>query len=256
MKRLQSRAELKQNILLALGHPYVNVNLSDEHLDMCIDSSLRHFFKYNPYGSFEAHYLYTVGATDVTNGYIPIPRWIDAVVEVLAKGMSISDLSFATAEYQMSRETFMAAQRFNNVSLVDYVTLKQRLYHTQQIITPAKTFEYVRYQRRLIPNFTFKEGDILAFHVYENVDPEAVDIGKPQGSVLPAADLWDDETLRAIAIAEAKKTWGMILKKFGSVVLPGGVTLDGQKIYDEGNQEFITITERMLDSNPIDFFMG
>lgn len=254
MKRIQSRGELKQRILLDLGHPYINVNLSDEHLDNCIDTSLRHFFKYHPYGSFESFYVYSVTAKDEVNEYIPVPRWIDAVVEVLSKGMSISDLSFATAEYQMSRETFMAAQRFNNVSLVDFVTMKQRLYHTQQIITPAKTFEFVKYQRRLIPQFKFKEGDLIAMRVYENADPEAKDIGKTE--VIPAADLWDDEVLRELAVAIAKKTWGGILKKFGSVVLPGGVTLDGQKLYDEGDSEFKKITEDFLNSNPIDFAMG
>lgn len=256
MIRIQTRAELKNRVLLALGHPYINVNLTDEHLDMCVDNALRHFFKYSPFGSFENCYLYTVGADDVTNGWFPIPRTIDAVVEVLGKGMSISDLSFATAEYQMSRETFMAAQRFNNVSLVDFVTMRQRLYHTEQIINPAKSFEFVRYQRRLIPLFTIKEGDILALRVYENVDPEAADVGIDPADVIPSADLWDDEILKELVIADAKKTWGMILKKFGNVNLPGGVSLDGQKLYDEGRGEWEDVTNRMLNQNPIDFMMG
>ena len=256
MRRIQSRAELKHKVLLALGHPYINVNLSDEHLEQSIDNALRQFFKSSPYGSFENFYLYTVAAEDEANGYLPVPRWIDSVVEVLAKGMSISDLSFATAEYQMSRETFMAAQRFNNVSLVDYVSLKQRLYHTQQIITPAKAFEFVRYQRRLIPQFKFKEGDLLAMRVYENTDPEAADIGKAPESVIAAADLWDDEDLKELAIADAKKTWGNILRKFGNVVLPGGVTLNGEQMYQEGMADFQRISDRMLFGNPVDFFMG
>lgn len=256
MKRVQSREELRHKILLALGHPQINVNLSDEQIDMAIDTSLRHFFKYSPYGSFENHYIYQVTADDVASGYIPIPRYIDAVIEVIPPGSTISDLSFATAEYQMTRETFMAAQRFNNVSLVDFVTMRQRLYHTQQIINAAKTFEFVRYQRRLIPNFKIREGEVIALRVYENVDPEAADVGKDPNSVIPAADLWDDEVLKELAVAECKVIWGNILKKFGQVILPGGVSLDGQKIYDEGKAEFNHITDRMLYSNPVDIFMG
>lgn len=256
MQRIQSRAELKHKILLALGHPYIRVDLSDEHLDMSIDNALRHFFKYSPYGSFENHLAYQVTADDVTNGYIPVPRHIDAVVELLPHGNTLSDLSFATAEYQMQRETFMAAQRFNNVSLVDYVALKLRLYNTQLIINAAKTFEFVRYQRRLIPQFTFKEGDILVLKVYENVDPEAADVGIDPANVIPAADMWDDEVLKELAIADAKKTWGNILRKFGNVILPGGVALDGKSIYEEGDREFNEITERMIYANPVDFFMG
>lgn len=254
MKRVQSRAELKHKILLSLGHPYIRVDLSDEHIDMAIDTALRHFFKYSAYGSFENHYVYTVTAEDVANKYIPIPRYIDAVVEVLSKGMSIHDLSFMTAEYQMTRETFLAAQRFNNISLLDFVTLKQRLYNTEQIISQPKGFEFVRYQRRLIPYFNYQEGTIIALRVYENVDPEGADVGKTD--VIPANDLWDDEVLKELAVAECKQIWGNILKKFGQVVLPGGVTLDGQKIFDEGKEEFDKITNNMLYSNPVDFFMG
>lgn len=256
MKRIQSRAELKHKILLELGHPYIKVNLSDEHIDMAIDTALRHFFKYSPWGSFESHYIYTITDADVTNGYIPIPRTIDAVVEVIPTGTSLSDLSFATAEYQMSRETFMAAQRFNNVSLVDFVSMKERLYNTMLIVSPPTSFEFVRYQRRLIPNFGLISGNVIALRCYENVDPEAADVGIDPSKVIPAADLWDDEVLKELAVAECKVLWGNILKKFGQVVLPGGVTLDGQKLYDEGKEEFNRITDNMLYKNPIDFFMG
>jgi len=256
MKRLQSRADLKHKILLELGHPYINVNLSDEHIDNAIDTALRFFFKYSSYGSFESHYVYTITDQDVTNGYIPIPRWIDAVVEVIPAGTSLSDLSFATAEYQMSRETFMAAQRFNNVSLVDFVSLKERLYNTMLIISPPTAFEFVRYQRRLIPSFGLLSGQIIALRVYENVDPESADLGNDPSKVIPAADLWDDEILKQLAVAECKVMWGNILKKFGQVVLPGGVTLDGQKIYDEGKADFDRISASLLDQNPVDFFMG
>lgn len=256
MKRVQSRAELKHKILLALGHPYIKVNLTDEHLDMCIDNSLRHFFKYSPYGSFENFYIHQITAQDVTNGYIPVPRTIDAVVEVLPRGFAFSDLSFMTVEYQMTRDIFMGGNGFNNISLLDYVTMQQRLYNTAKVLIPARTFEFVRYQRRLIPTFTYIEGQILAMRVYENVDPEAADVGIDPANVIPAADLWDDEVLKELSIAEAKKTWGGILKKFGQVILPGGVALDGQKMYEEGKEEFDKITSNMLNANPIDFMMG
>ena len=256
MIRVTTRDGLRHKILLALGHPYINVNLSDEHINMAIDTALRNFFKYSPYGSFESHYIYTMSQADVDNGYIPVPRTINAVVEVIPKGLSLTDLSFMTAEYQMTRETFMAAQRFNNVSLVDFVALKQRLYNTQMILDQPKGFTFVRYQRRLIPNFSVREGTIIALKCYENVDPEAGDDGIDPDSVIPANDLWDDETLKDLAVAECKKVWGNILRKFGGVILPGGVSLDGQKMYEEGEADFKKIVNDMLYSNPIDFFMG
>lgn len=256
MKRIQSRAELKHKILLELGHPYINVNLSDEHMDLSVDKALRHFFKYSPYGSFENHYLYVIQPEDVTNGWIPIPRTIDAVVEVLDAGISLSDLSFATVEYQMTRDTFMSGMRFNNISLLDFVTMRQRLENTMSVIRAAARFEFIRYQRRLIPTFDLIAGNTLALRVYENVDPEAADLGIDPSDVIPSLDLWDDELLFQLALAQCKMTWGNILKKFGQVVLPGGVTLDGQKMYDEGKSEFDRASESMISFNPVDFFMG
>jgi hypothetical protein len=256
MKRVQSRTELRDKILLSLGHPYIRVNIADEQFDAAIDNALRTFFKYSPFGSYESHYVYKINATDVNNGYIPIPRNIDAIVEVLHIGSSLSDLSFATAEYQLTRETFMSAQKFTNVSLVDYVTLQQRLYNTQQIIEAPKSFEFVRYQRRLIPNFTIVDGGSIALRCYENVDPEAVDVGYDPTKVISANDLWDDEILLKLSIAEVKKIWGYILKKFGQVVLPGGVTLDGKEIYSEGTMELDALIKDLVFGSPIDFFMG
>lgn len=256
MKRVQSRSELKEKILLTLGHPYIRVDLSDAHIDLAVDTALRHFFKHSPYGSFESHYTYLITDDDITNGYIPIPRYIDAVVEVIPGGMGLSDMSFMSVEYQMQRETAMAAMRFNNVSLVDFVTMKQRLYNTNMILSQPKGFEFVRYQRRLIPYFNIKAGQTIALKCYENVDPEAADVGKEPLEVISSADLWDDETLKDLAVAECKVLWGNILKKFGQVVLPGGVTLDGQKIYEEGKMEVDKITSELLNASPIDFFMG
>lgn len=256
MKRVQSREELKHKVLLTLGHPYIQVNVSAEHLDLAIDNAMRQFFKHSIYGSFESHYAVTTTAEDVSRNYISVPRNIDAVVEVIPKGMSISDLSFMTAEYQMTRETFMAAQRFNNVSLVDFVTLKQRLYHTQQIISAPLSFEFIRYQRRLIPLFTFRENQVIVFRCYENVDPESEDVGVDPSMAIDASDLWDDDNLLKLSVAETKVIWGTILKKFGNVVLPGGITLDGSRINDEGKSEIREVIDEMLHGNPIDFSMG
>lgn len=256
MKRVQSRSELKDKILLTLGHPYIRVDLSDAHIDLAVDTALRHFFKHSPYGSFESHYIYTITDDDITNGYIPVPRYIDAVVEVIPGGIGLSSMSFMTVEYQMQRETAMAAMRFSNVSLVDFVTMKERLYNTSLVLSQPKGFEFVRYQRRLIPYFNVTSGQTIALKCYENVDPEAVDVGMDPDKVISSVDLWDDEVLKDLAVAECKILWGNILRKFGQVVLPGGVTLDGQKILEEGKSEAASIIKELSNQSPIDFFMG
>ena len=46
-------------------------------------------------------------------------------------------------------------------------------------------------------------------------------------------NIWGDEALRKLATAYAKKYWGMNLKKFSGVSLPGGTLLNGDAIYND-----------------------
>ena len=255
MVRNQSRADLRADILRTLGEPYIKVNLSQEHLDQAINTALKYFWKTSPYGSFESHYLYTVTTNDITNGWLPVPNWIDSVKEIIPSGIGMNG-DFMTVEYQMGRAIGMAMMnQFNSVSLTDYVCMKERLYDMQQILSQPNNFTYVRYQRRIIPTFNMWAGQVVAMNCYENVDPEAsIDNGNPNAP--PCLDLWDDEIFKALALAFVKQTWGSILRKFGNVVLPGGVSLSGADLMKEGIEEVAKLTDTMLYSNPVMFTMA
>lgn len=252
MNRYKNRNEFKNGILLALGHPYINVNLTDDHMDLCINNALKLFWKYHPHGSVETFYVYQVTDTDVTNGYIPSPVWIDGVVECLPRGFALSEMSFASFEYQMTRDVFMSASKFMGVSLVDYVTMKGILENTYNVINGPNCFEHDRYRRRITPYFKFATGQYIAFRAYENVDPEKDD--NPNAPDAP--NVWDDEVLKELTIAECKILWGDILSKFGGIQLPGGVILDGQRLIEEGKTLKKEVLDNLLSNNVIDFFMG
>lgn len=72
------------------------------------------------------------------------------------------------------------------------------------------------------------------------------------------SDVWNDRFLKAYATALIKKQWGSNLKKFKGIQMPGGVSLDGQTIYDEADQEIRKLEEEMsiLNVLPSDFIMG
>ena len=64
--------------------------------------------------------------------------------------------------------------------------------------------------------------------------------------VLNPADyskIWSDRFLRDYATALVKKQWGQNLVKYEGVQMPGGVTLNGRAIYDEGNREVTQLEE-------------
>ena len=71
-------------------------------------------------------------------------------------------------------------------------------------------------------------------------------------------DVWDNRFLKAYATAKIKMQWGSNLKKFAGIQMPGGVTLNGQQIYDEAIEEIKNLEEQMYNatSMPSEIFIG
>jgi len=71
-------------------------------------------------------------------------------------------------------------------------------------------------------------------------------------------DVWNDRFLKKYATAKIKQQWGSNLKKFEGIQMPGGVTLNGQKIYDEAIEEIEKLEEDLISTNvlPGDMFIG
>jgi hypothetical protein len=72
------------------------------------------------------------------------------------------------------------------------------------------------------------------------------------------SDVWNDRVLKDLGTAFIKRQWGDNLKKFGGVQMPGGVTLNGQQIYDEAVAEIEKMREQFLSYNtlPLDMMIG
>ena len=69
---------------------------------------------------------------------------------------------------------------------------------------------------------------------------------KPDPDVFP--DVWNDMFLKRLATAYVQLAWGRVLTKYQSVALPGGITMNGDQIYNDAKTEIAEIQERfMLD---------
>jgi hypothetical protein len=77
-------------------------------------------------------------------------------------------------------------------------------------------------------------------------------------SVAGLTDVWDNRFLKAYATAKIKMQWGNNLKKFSGIQMPGGVTFNGQQIYDEAVEELKSMEEQMYNatSMPSEIFIG
>lgn len=78
------------------------------------------------------------------------------------------------------------------------------------------------------------------------------------GIVSGNSDVWDDRFLKLYATALLKKQWGSNLKKFSGIQMPGGITLNGQVIFDEAKEELKELEQDMINMNtlPGEMFLG
>ncbi len=241
MIKNRTRNDLKQDILSTLGYPIVKVNLTDNHLDNCINAGLKKMWRWHIDGSFENYYKYLVTQEDVDRGYFLVPEYIDAVIEILHGGGVFDNSNWATPEWQMTSSTVLSMNRFLPLNLVDFVAVQQRILNTQIILgRNVRNFEFARLQRRVIPVFDFAKDDILMLRVYELIDPERTDPAQVDSSLM-----FDNETLKDLSTAYAKQQWGQILKRFSGMTLPGGVVIDGDALIQEGKQDEQDVIERL-----------
>jgi len=70
--------------------------------------------------------------------------------------------------------------------------------------------------------------------------------------------VWNDRWIKEYATALIKRTWGNNLKKFSGLQLPGGVTLNGDKIFEEASAEIEKLESEMQSEYgaPLEFLMN
>lgn len=104
-----------------------------------------------------------------------------------------------------------------------------------------------------LPNQTFNlysptlyNNATIVVHGYRAVDPQTT------------VDLFNNRWIQEYTTALFKKQWGQNIKKFDGVQLPGGVTMNGQQIYDEAVEEIRSLEEQfsLTYELPVDFFWG
>jgi len=77
-------------------------------------------------------------------------------------------------------------------------------------------------------------------------------------TMVGVSDVWNDRFLKQYATAKIKEQWGNNMKKFNGVQLPGGVTMNGQQIYEEAREEIKQIEEELqvLNVLPPEILVG
>jgi len=131
-----------------------------------------------------------------------------------------------------------------------YNQVKMHLQLLDDMFAGNRNIRFNRKQNRIYLDVhwqeTFKPGDYIIFEVYKVLDPTTW------------TEIYDDIFLKRYSTALIKRQWGINLKKFEGMQLPGGITMNGQKIFDEANEEISQIEQEMQlrYELPVDFMVG
>lgn len=188
-----------------------------------------------------------VNINNYDNRYITLPDSVVSVSRILPFSSRTRGIDLFDVRYQILLNDLYSLQ---STDIIYYSQVKTQLQLIQDLLVGQKPIRFNRHQNRLFIDMGWSDnlavGEFIIVEAMRILDPETY------------TDVYNDMYLKKYATALIKKQWGNNLKKFEGVQLPGGVTLNGQRIYDEAVQEIEQLKQEVQSNYqlPIDFFAG
>ena len=178
--------------------------------------------------------------------YIDLPDDILGVINVLSIGQASSSKNIFDLQYQLRLNDLYD---LTSTSMIYYSTVMKHLSLLDLELNGHTIHRFNRRMGRLYLDVNFRSdiilGDYIVLECYRSVNPEIFQ------------RIWDDRYFKHYYAALLKKQWGANLKKFGGVIIAGGISYDGQAIYDEGKQEIADVENQYKDLEaPLEIFYG
>lgn len=253
MAQPASRTELKDYCLRKLGFPVIDINVDEDQLEDRIDDALQRFREYHYDGTEDFYFAQKVDSTVLSNNYVDLPDSIIGVTRLLpitagsvsstnASGFNIFDIN-----YQIRLNDF-----YNLLagSYVYYYVARQHLEMLSMITTGEIPISYNKKTNRVTMHTKLgarlTEDDYIVFQTVRIVDPEAYE------------KVFNDIWIKEYTSALFKMQWGTNLTKFANYTLPGGLVVNGEKIYNDAAQEIEKLELRLRDTYeaPAAMFLG
>lgn len=259
MATITSRNQFKDYCLRRLGFPVININVDDDQLEDRIDDAIQYFIDRHADGTQKLYYIKSLTQEDVDNRYINLDPSvttdssnnsveITGVSRIFPIYDSQATINMFDLRYQLRLNELYD---FTSASYINYTLTQQHLRSLELMFSGEVPIRFNRHMRRLFIDWNWGKseapvGMVVVAECYGALNPDAY------------PDVWNDRWLREYATALIKRSWGANLKKFNNLPLPGNVTLNGDKIYDEANAEIKDLEERMESEfgAPLEFFMN
>jgi hypothetical protein len=232
-----SREEFKDFCLRRLGAPLLEINVADEQVEDCIEIALQYYHDYHYDGTQKVYLAHEVTQTDRDNRYLTIPETVIGVINIFDIGDSYSTNNLFNLRYQIALNDLFA---FNYGPFAPYYMALQNVALAEELFVGKQSLRFNRHTNKLYIDMDWNSkidvGEYIIVEGYQILDPETY------------TDVYNDRWLKRYATAQIKKQWGENLKKFEGLQMPGAVTFNGQKIWDEAVEEITQLEEEMINS--------
>mgnify|MGYP001362975842 FL=1 len=266
-----TKSTFKEYCLRNLGKGVIDINVSDDQADDRIDEALQYFAQYH-YDGIEKVYLKhqitqadkdraasndTTTATDSIDssitasftegkGFIPMPSAVVSVIQIFPFD-DVATNNMFDIRYQLRLNDLYD---FSSTSVMHYQMTMEHLDFLSHILVGEKPIRFNQHQNRLYIDMDFENdidvGEFIIIECYRKIDPASY------------TDIFDDIYLKRYATALIKRQWGANLSKFSGVAMLGGVTMNGETIYSQAQEELEKLEEQIQLSfeTPIDYMVG
>ena len=266
-----TKSTFKEYCLRNLGKGVIDINVSDDQADDRIDEALQYFAQYH-YDGIEKVYLKhqitqedvdrsktneTSTATDSKDssitasfsegkGFIPMPSAVVSVIQIFPFD-NVATNNMFDIRYQLRLNDLYD---FSSTSVIHYQMTMEHLDFLSHILVGEKPIRFNQHQNRLYIDMDYENdidvGEYIIIECYRKIDPATY------------TDIFDDIYLKRYATALIKRQWGANLSKFSGVAMLGGVTMNGETIYTQAQEELEKLEEQIQLSfeTPIDYMVG
>ena len=266
-----TKATLKSYCLRALGSGVIDINVSDDQVDDRLDEALQYFAEYH-YDGVERMYLKhkitsddisrattdaSAVATDAADnsvtatwlegkGFIPVPEAVISVVSVFPFTDSTTANMF-DLRYQLRLNDLYD---FSSTSIMEYEMTLKHLDFLEHVLVGEVPIRFSQHQQRLYLdmdwNNDIKVDEFIIIECYRKLDPTTY------------TDVFNDMYLKRYATALIKRQWGANLSKFNGVSMLGGVTMNGETIYSQAQEELEKLEEQiqLAFELPVNYMIG
>ena len=257
MATISSRPDFKNYCLRRLGFPVIELNLDDDQIEDRIDDALQYWQDYHFDGTQKVYYIKAITQTDINNKYLNLADAKDGsnnamdiigVTRIFPVQDSQATVSMFDLRYQLRLNELYD---FTSASYINYTLTAQHLRSLELLFSGEVPIRFQRHMQRLYIDWAWGAseapvGTVVIAEAYANIVPALYN------------KVWNDRWLKEYATALIKRSWGNNLKKFSGIQLPGGVTLNGDKIYEEAVGEIEKLeTEMQVEYGaPLEFLMN